>query len=44
MEVKVDIKYACGCGFKTNKESEAITHTEYTGHTITVLGIVRKED
>ena len=38
--IKVDIKYTCGCGFSTRKQSEANTHCNNKGHTLTVYGTI----
>ncbi len=37
-----EVKYTCGCGFRTSKESESLEHSEKTGHTQTVSGQVKK--
>ena len=33
--VSIEIKFACGCGFKTGSMEEAAEHVEKTGHVIT---------
>ena len=33
-----EIKYNCGCGFKTNSYTEAAKHTADTGHSVDVSG------
>lgn len=39
----VDIKFTCGCGFSTAKLEEAVKHCDERKHSLTVLGIIRKE-
>ena len=40
---KLEVEYNCGCGFTTTKESEAVDHANKTGHTLSVLGAIKKE-
>jgi hypothetical protein len=37
---KVTYHYSCGCGFKTDKESEALKHASEKKHTLDVKGQV----
>jgi len=39
----IQIKYTCGCGFRTDKLDEAVQHVEKTGHSMTVLGMIRAD-
>ena len=37
----IQIQYTCGCGFRTEKLDEAVKHVKKTGHSMTVLGMIR---
>ena len=38
-----DIRYSCGCGFRTDKVEEAVKHSDERKHTLTVLGTIQPE-
>ena len=40
-QVKVDVRYSCGCKFHTTNLPEAILHSETTGHGMTALGTIK---
>jgi hypothetical protein len=44
-EIKVEskIQYNCGCGFKTDKFSQATLHAATTGHAIQVGGTIKRK-
>lgn len=37
------IRFHCGCGFATTKQTEAVKHVDSTSHTLDVLGRVLPE-
>ena len=39
----IQIRYWCGCGYRTDQLEEAVKHSDEQKHTLTVLGEVRKE-
>lgn len=41
---KNNIKFQCGCGFKTDNYLEAALHVDSTGHTLDVLGTVQPDN
>lgn len=43
-DIDVKVRYACGCGFKTDYHDEACNHVEKTGHAITgISGHIRRK-
>lgn len=40
MEIKVDIRHECGCGFSTRDIDKAVAHCSDTGHTLTISGTI----
>lgn len=40
-QVKLSVRFSCGCGFNCDRGKEAVGHSEQTGHTLTVSGVVK---
>lgn len=40
---KISISYNCGCGFKTDNQAEAVLHSDKTNHSLSVIGIITKD-
>ena len=40
---KVDIKYCCGCGYKTPNLVEAVLHSDKSGHSLDTVGRIIKD-
>lgn len=44
MAATIKISISCGCGFRTNDAKAALVHTEKTGHTQNILGVIEKRE
>lgn len=40
---KSKVKFHCGCGYTTDNYLEAALHTDSTGHTLDVLGVIQPD-
>ena len=40
---KIEVRFQCGCGFKTKDLAEAVIHSDKLSHSLDALGTITKD-